>query len=349
MRWHHLPMVLIVITATVIAVGGTIRIYDAGESCPDWPLCFGTWGFDISEEEQGEWWDENPDEIDSRGANHRYTSFQIFTEWFHRLLAGAFVGPLVILNWLLIRREGLASNRVKDVSTVTLGLIFWQGAIGWLTVKMDNENWSVAIHLGSAMAFLISLIWLWMELRRDEQELPDWINFDPLIGIKWKKWVGILSMSTLITLFSGVYVSTTPGANYGCGVDGMLNSWPLCNGELIQNIDDWELQSQIVHRWLVSIVGVMLVFCSYKIWKDCGHGQSGVTLRNWIWASTATYFANAILGASYILSWDSGSFSEYLSLAHLMVATVSFTILATAWLGVTVISSPRGARITVED
>ena len=97
---------------------------------------------------------------------------------------------------------------------------------------MDNENWSVAIHLGSAMAFLISLIWLWMEIRRDEDELPDWISFDPLIGMKWRKFVGILSISTLITLFSGVYVSTTPGANYGCGVDGMLGSWPLCNGKL---------------------------------------------------------------------------------------------------------------------
>ena len=50
----------------VIAMGGMIRIYDAGESCPDWPTCFGTFGFDISEEEQGEWWDENPDEADSR-------------------------------------------------------------------------------------------------------------------------------------------------------------------------------------------------------------------------------------------------------------------------------------------
>ena len=67
---------------------------------------------------------------------------------------------------------------------------------------MDNENWSVAIHLGSAMAFLISLIWLWMEIRRDEDELPDWISFDPLIGMKWRKLVGILSISTLITLFS---------------------------------------------------------------------------------------------------------------------------------------------------
>ena len=89
--------VLVVLTIMVIAMGGMIRIYDAGESCPDWPTCFGTFGFDISEEEQGEWWDENPDEADSRGSGHRYTSWQIFTEWFHRLLAGALVGPLVIV------------------------------------------------------------------------------------------------------------------------------------------------------------------------------------------------------------------------------------------------------------
>ena len=61
--------VLVVLTIMVIAMGGMIRIYDAGESCPDWPTCFGTFGFDISEEEQGEWWDENPDEADSRGLS----------------------------------------------------------------------------------------------------------------------------------------------------------------------------------------------------------------------------------------------------------------------------------------
>ena len=172
--------VLVVLTIMVIAMGGMIRIYDAGESCPDWPTCFGTFGFDISEEEQGEWWDENPDEADSRGSGHRYTSFQIFTEWFHRLLAGALVGPLVIVNWFLVRKEIWNSPRVRGVSSLTLALILWQGAIGWLTVKFDNENWSVAIHLGSAMAFLMSLIWLWIEIRRDEEDLPNWISFDPL-------------------------------------------------------------------------------------------------------------------------------------------------------------------------
>ena len=202
--------VLIVLTIMVIAMGGMIRIYDAGESCPDWPTCFGTFGFDISEEEQGEWWDENPDEADSRGSGHRYTTFEIFTEWFHRLLAGVFVGPLVILNRFLVRRDFWNSPRVRGVSSLTLALILWQGAIGWLTVKFDNENWSVAIHLGSALAFMISLIWLWIEIRRDEEDLPNWINFDPLVGVKWRKWIGVLSFSTLILSLIHISEPTRP-------------------------------------------------------------------------------------------------------------------------------------------
>ena len=43
-------------TLGVIILGGTVRINDAGESCPDWPTCFGTWGFDISEAEQEAWY-----------------------------------------------------------------------------------------------------------------------------------------------------------------------------------------------------------------------------------------------------------------------------------------------------
>ena len=67
-RLHHLPFILFLITMVAVVLGGSIRIYDAGESCPDWPQCFGNWGFDVSEAEQEAWWGENPDEIDSRGA-----------------------------------------------------------------------------------------------------------------------------------------------------------------------------------------------------------------------------------------------------------------------------------------
>ena len=125
-NWKYskgLTACLIGLTVVVIGLGGLIRIYDAGEACPDWPLCCGTIGFDISEEEQEAWYIENPDEVDSRGSGHRYTTFQIFTEWFHRILAGLVLGPLVILNWYMLKG---GDGEVKFASTLTVVLIVWQ-------------------------------------------------------------------------------------------------------------------------------------------------------------------------------------------------------------------------------
>ena len=70
----------------IVVVGGSIRINDAGESCPEWPTCFDTWHFVVSEDDQAAYWEANPDQIDSRGEDHRYTVFQIFVEWLHRML-----------------------------------------------------------------------------------------------------------------------------------------------------------------------------------------------------------------------------------------------------------------------
>ena len=78
-RPSSLPLFIAIIAMVVIVVGGTIRIYDAGESCPDWPQCFGTWGFVVSEEDQGEWYNSTG-EFDSRGSDHRYSTFEIFIE-----------------------------------------------------------------------------------------------------------------------------------------------------------------------------------------------------------------------------------------------------------------------------
>ena len=318
---------LVVVTFLVIALGGVIRVYDAGESCPDWPTCFGTLGFDVSEAEQEAWYEANPDEIDSRGAGHRYTTFQIFTEWALRLLAGVVLGPLVLLNWLLVRRDEGLGSEVRLASSVAVALIVWQGAVGWLRVRMDNEHWSVALHLGSALAFMLSLIWLWLATSRDHDELPDWAGFESA-SEKWRSRLLWLSVATLITLVSGVFVSTTNGANTGCGVSGLYDSWPLCQGELLTS-----LQSQVIHRWLVVGVGVALLVASWAIWKEV---DSDSMLCKWIWGSTVLYLANIGIGASYILSWNlSDGYTEYLSLIHLLLASLAFIVLSTPWMGAT--------------
>ena len=330
-NWKYskgLTACLIGLTVIVIGLGGLIRIYDAGESCPDWPLCFGTIGFDISEEEQEAWYIENPDEVDSRGSGHRYTTFQIFTEWFHRILAGLVLGPLVILNWYMLRG---GEEKVKFASTLTVVLIVWQGAIGWLTVEMDNLHWSVALHLSSALAFTMSMLWLWLTLTRTEDGLPEWLRFDYSISKKWKVRVGLLSLGAFVSIFSGTFVSTTPGANFGCGVDGLPDSWPLCNGKIVDSVEDVVAQSQIIHRWFVGLMLIALIFASYSISNE----QSGNNvLRNWIWGSTFLFFVNTSIGAIYVLSWDlEEGFFEFLSLVHLMMASLTFVTMAISWIG----------------
>lgn len=330
-NWKYskgLTACLIGLTVIVIGLGGLIRIYDAGESCPDWPLCFGTIGFDISEEEQEAWYIENPDEVDSRGSGHRYTTFQIFTEWFHRILAGLVLGPLVILNRYMLRG---GEEKVKFASTLTVVLIVWQGAIGWLTVEMDNLHWSVALHLSSALAFTMSMFWLWLTLTRTEDGLPEWLRFDYSISKKWKVRVGLLSLGAFVSIFSGTFVSTTPGANFGCGVDGLPDSWPLCNGKIVDSVEDVVAQSQIIHRWFVGLMLIALIFASYSIYNE----QSGNNvLRNWIWGSTFLFFVNTSIGAIYVLSWDlEEGFFEFLSLVHLMMASLTFVTMAISWIG----------------
>ena len=330
-NWKYskrLTAYLIGLTVIVIGLGGLIRIYDAGESCPDWPLCFGTLGFDISEEDQESWYIENPDEVDSRGSGHRYTTFQIFTEWFHRVLAGLVLGPLVILNWYMLKG---GEREVKFASTLTAVLIVWQGAIGWLTVEMDNLHWSVALHLSSALAFTMSMFWLWLTLTRAEDGLPNWLKFDYSISKKWKVRVGLLSVGAFVSIFSGTFVSTTPGANFGCGVDGLPDSWPLCGGKIVDSVDDVVAQSQIIHRWFVGLMLIALIASSYSISKE--HLGNNV-LRNWILASTFLFFANTSIGAIYVLSWDlEEGFFEFLSLVHLMMASLTFVTMAISWIG----------------
>lgn len=330
-NWKYskgLTACLIGLTVVVIGLGGLIRIYDAGESCPDWPLCFGTIGFDISEEEQEAWYIENPNEVDSRGSGHRYTTFQIFTEWFHRILAGLVLGPLVILNWYMLRGS---DEKVKFASTLTVVLIVWQGAIGWLTVEMDNLHWSVALHLSSALAFTMSMFWLWLTLTRMEEGLPEWLRFDYSISKKWKVRVGLLSLGAFVSIFSGTFVSTTPGANFGCGVDGLPDSWPLCNGKIVDSVEDVVAQSQIIHRWFVGLMLIALIFASYSISNEQSVNN---VLRNWIWGSTFLFFVNTSIGAIYVLSWDlEEGFFEFLSLVHLMMASLTFVTMAISWIG----------------
>ena len=326
-----LSIAVLAVTASVIAMGGMIRIYDAGESCPDWPTCFGTWGFDISEEEQGIWWDENPGEEDSRGAQHRYTTFEIFTEWFHRLLAGALLGPMMFLLWVCTRVQS-TERRVRNAGLLGLVLIVWQGFLGYLTVRMDNEHWSVALHLVSALAFTLCILWVLMSRWREIGKTPEIMRIHA--SSKQRRMVALSSLGALSAVFIGVYVSTTEGANYGCGVAGVAESWPLCHGELLIPVDDIAADSQIIHRVIVALEGFALLAASFATWKQVSSDPKSKRLAQWVSLATGVFLFNGLLGGLYVISYNpsTNSFWEVLSLLHLLIGSVAFLILATVWI-----------------
>jgi len=309
-RLHHLPFALFVLTMIAVALGGTVRIYDAGESCPDWPQCFGTWGFDISEEDQGIWYNDTG-EYDSDGSAKRYTTGEIFLEWIHRFVTGMILGPLCILQWYLAFKRKEKMPSVHAASIAALVLVIVQGAMGMLTVRYDNIAWSVAAHLILAQALALSLLWAWIRWMDAEDVLPNWMKLKRKRAIQLKPRLYDLTLSTMVVLILGAFVSSSEGQNGACSV-GSLDAWPLCNGGLFASLMD---NLQYVHRLAVVIVG------GWLLWNLRGLERG--TVRRMLHACIGFYLLNLLLGGAYVLTATSG-FIEILSLAHLLLASASF-------------------------
>ncbi|AIE74264.1 MULTISPECIES: heme A synthase [unclassified Synechocystis] len=121
-------------TVLLMAVGSATRVMNAGLACPDWPLCYGQW-------------------IPSQQMN-----LQVFLEWFHRLdaaLIGFSTLVLVGLSWWFRR---VLPSWLPWAALGSLALILVQGLLGGLTVIELLRFDIVTAHLGTAMAFLGSLL-----------------------------------------------------------------------------------------------------------------------------------------------------------------------------------------------
>ena len=324
-RQVHLPLIIAGIALLITIVGGTVRIHDAGESCPDWPTCFDTWGFDSSPEQQETWWQENPDEIDSRGAQHRYSTFEIFIEWFHRLLVGIIAIPILLNVFLANKNRSRVGEKVRRLAIFSAILLLLQAVAGYLTVKFDNADWSVALHLVLAVTFISVLLWQWLSWKRVIE--PRWWVFSltPELAESMKKVVGIMLIAVMILLILGAWVSSTAGGEYNqaCGVGS--EAWPLCQGELVPDVSQTPILVQMAHRIAVLVVGGLLFWGSQRGWQESVEKSSAlgrsITSAFFLWG------INLLVGGLYLFTATEG-FIEWLSLIHLVLAVASFIAIA---------------------
>lgn len=125
---------LSVATLILMAIGSATRVMNAGLACPDWPLCYG----EIVPTQQ--------------------MNLQVFLEWFHRLdaaLIGLGALALAVFSWWDRR---YLPNWLPFASTFALGLIFFQGVLGGLTVTELLRFDIVTAHLGTALLFFTTLL-----------------------------------------------------------------------------------------------------------------------------------------------------------------------------------------------
>lgn len=150
--YQRLIRFTLLLTFVLIVVGGATRVYDAGMSCPDWPHCYGAYiPFPESKIAGGY----------VVGFQH-FTWWQVALEWSHRGLASLVGMGLLAVTAVAIQRarRGLSLPQEKAALALCLGLLAVQIGLGGLTVLKSNINWSVMLHLGTAMLFFGALVWL---------------------------------------------------------------------------------------------------------------------------------------------------------------------------------------------
>lgn len=298
-RMRVVTLVATLVTFAIIVVGAAVRVADAGISCPDWPKCYGLW-FPFIGHEGG---------FVSEGVH--YTEFQVFLEWFHRLLAGV-VGFILLAMAYMAWTVRKVHGRVWRLTIAALVVLLLQIKLGGLTVILQNINWSVALHLGNALIFYGLLVALMMALTRKPNS-----KGLPADGIT-KTLIMLSLVMVYVTALLGAMVSSSH-AGAICG--GLFS----CNGVWWPEADAHQ-DLHMTHRFgafltLLTVVALWLQTRKAHV----GLAKSGRILLVFV-------LLQAALGVATLYSFTYfPQHYQLLSVAHLGWATVVFTVALAAF------------------
>ncbi|MFO1069335.1 MAG: COX15/CtaA family protein [Geminicoccaceae bacterium] len=292
-RWAAIAAA--VLTFGMIVLGATIRVTDSGLSCPDWPTCYGHWV---------------PLPSDLEGIpNLGYTYAQVMYEWVHRLIAGVFLGPLILVVAVVAWSRRTLDPRLPLVGGTLVLLLLIQGALGGITVLDSNSPWSVALHLGTALLLLTTLL----HLVERATPRPAGPAASPVVltlaAVAWfVAWITMLSAAMM----------AKSGAALAC------TTWPDCNGVLVPDLADPFLHLHFMHRALalLTAVTILVLFLASRRLPV----PAGVT--RWTHAAVALVVVQVAMGA--IVIWT--ELNLVVAVAHQALGVLTFvTINMALW------------------
>ena len=315
-------LVLALLVAAMVLVGGATRLTDSGLSITEWAPVMGTLP-PLSEADWQTAFAAYQQTTEFKEQNHWMTleDFRpiFWWEWGHR-----FLGRIVGLVWLAGFLGFLLTRRIPSGWTARLllpGVLGGvQGAIGWwmvasgLSGRLDVAPYRLAVHLGLAFAIFALLIWLALRVRHD-----------PVATLQARRrrvpglmlWSGALIGLVFVQILSGALVA---GLDAGRGyVD-----WPLMQGQVIPdeafeltplwlNLFENPALAQFDHRLLAYLI---VVVAGLFVWRTAKAGHAKIT--GWGRRVGVLVLAQAVLGVITVMH----AAPFWLALGHQALALV---------------------------
>ncbi len=277
-------IVIFVMVAAMIALGGATRLTGSGLSIVEWkpitgalpPMNDAAWQAEFDAYKQIPQYTQENAGMDLAGFKRIY-----WWEWSHRLL-----GRLVGLVWGLGFLFFWVSGRIPTGWTprlLGLGVLGGlQGAVGWwmvhsgvaTTTLTSVASYRLAVHLGLAFAILGLIAWYAMQLSRTEAEL---------LRARRAGEAKLFSMSTGLMHFA--FLQILLGALVA-GIDAgrQYTGWPTMGGEWIpaaiwdpalgwRNFFENPALVQFVHR----MAGYLLAIFAVVVWARSRRSPHPVT------------------------------------------------------------------------
>ena len=260
----------------LIVVGSVVRTTGSGLSCPDWPLCQG----------------------------HLIPPFQfnVFMEWFHRLIALC-VGLLLFATTGTIVRDRVTRGPLGGLAALAVTLYFTQALLGSLTVWKLLDPSVVSGHLAVGLLLfstLVTIALLAREHARGDGAAPR--------GARPAGLLPLFAAATALVYAQAVLggMVSTNHASLACP------DWPRCNGSWFPPMEGL-VGLQMLHRFGAYAVAIVLFVVAGASGRasDVGVRLAGVVAPMLVVLQIALGVANVLLG---IPVW--------LSAAHLGTATL---------------------------
>ena len=225
-RFAKLAVAAAVATFVLIAVGGLVRATDSGLGCPDWPLCYGDW---VPPAELHAW-----------------------IEHSHRLIAAAFVGPLVAAVGLITVFSDRRRDRPLLAAAVVAGvLVIVQAWLGGQVVIERLRAELVTAHLAMALTVLAAVIFI--AERAANGALPA-AHARP--GVT--RLVAVTAIAIFAQMLLGSWVT-------GQGAGLAFADVPLMDGALVPAIATETQTIHAAHRAMSVIVAILVAWTAVAI------------------------------------------------------------------------------------